>query len=226
MTRIQKLLLGTTLSVGLALAGGSAYAGGATGDGGYVSVFGGYSLPTTATGHYSDETTFTANYNAGYLLGAAVGGSVMPSLRAEGELSYVTHDVNGTLGLNVGGATGSTSDTGSLSSIYLLGNLWYDIDTGSGFTPYIGGGAGVAYVKPTNFTFGSGTEAFNTGSFAPAAQIGAGVKFDIADNMSVDLGYRAKGFFNATFAPDSGPNSATGVSGIDQSVQVGLTIGF
>ena len=62
-------------------------------------------------------------------------------------------------------------------------------------------------------------------SAAFAGQLGLGSKFQLADNMTVDLGYRAKGVFNATITATNGPN-ATAVHYIDQTVQLGLTVGF
>jgi outer membrane autotransporter protein len=123
--------------------------------------------------------------------------------------------------------TTNVSASGGLSTLYLLGNLWYDIDTGSGFTPYLGAGVGAAVLMPNNFTFGSGAETFNSPSVALAGQLGAGIKFDVSDNISLDLGYRARGVINGTLTPTGGgANNATNFHYIDQSVQVGLDIGF
>ncbi|MBQ9236159.1 MAG: porin family protein [Alphaproteobacteria bacterium] len=59
-------------------------------------------------------------------------------------------------------------------------NAYYDIDTGTKFTPYIGGGLGVARIKV------SGTKS----SDEFAWQLGAGVSYAATENISVDLGYR------------------------------------
>lgn len=237
MENIRNLLLGTTLSVAIALAGGSAFAADlpqgvvnapapVEAAGSYVSVFGGVAAPMTASGGYSDSS-FDADFETGYIIGAAIGTHVAPNLRGEIELSYVAHNVSGTLTVDTGGGTFTAPDSGSLSTVYLLGNLWYDIEAGAGFTPYLGGGVGLAVVKPNNFAFGSGPEVFDTSAVAPAAQLGVGIKFELADNMAIDVGYRAKGVFNATLTPTSGgTNNATGVHYVDQTVQVGLTVGF
>ena len=239
MEKIRGLLLGTTLAVGVALAAGSAFAAdlptgvvsapaAVEAGGSYVSVFAGVAFPVTASGGYSDST-FDADFQTGYIVGGALGTHLAPNLRGEIELSYVSHNVSGTLTVHTsGGASQPTTDTGGLSTLYLLGNLWYDIDTGGGITPYVGGGAGLAVVMPNNFAFGSGGEVFSTAAVALAGQLGVGVKFQLADNMTVDLGYRAKGVFNATLVPNSGTgtNNATAVHYIDQTVQLGLTVGF
>jgi outer membrane autotransporter protein len=224
--------------VGLALAGSSAFAADlmAPSDpgvvvqdapSGYISVFGGYAFGTTANGHYSDTTTFDLPLNGGYLVGGALGMNVAPNLRAEVEVSYASHDVTGTLTLHRAIGDVTTTATGGLNTLYLLGNLWYDIDTGSGFTPYLGAGVGAAVLMPNNFSFASGAETFNSPAVALAGQLGAGIKFNVSDNISLDLGYRARGVFNATLKPNAGgTNSATNFHYIDQSVQVGLDIGF
>jgi len=236
MEKIRHLLLGTSLAVAVALAGGSAFAADlpqgvvsapppAEAGGSYVSVFGGVALPVTASGNYGSDTTFDAAFGTGYIAGAAIGTHFAPNLRGEVELSYASHNVTGTLTVGSPGGSFTTTDSGSLSTLYLLGNLWYDIDTGGGITPYIGGGAGLAVIMPGNFAFGSGGASFNTDAVAPAGQLGLGIKFQLADNMTVDLGYRAKGVFNATLTGTNGPN-ATSVHYVEQTVQLGLTVGF
>lgn len=234
MLKLTTALLGTTLAVGLALAAGSAYAADlmapppsapdvvTTSGGGYVSVFGGYGF-ATSVGAYSTATStnVTVPFSAGYVVGAAVGANLGSNLRGEVELSYSSHDATGTAFAS-GAGTGTA--TGSVGTLYLMGNLWLDLDTGSGITPYIGGGLGVADVMP-NLTLDS-TGTYNTNALAFAGQIGAGVKFALTDNMSVDLGYRAKEVFNASLTGSGGASNLTNVSYLDQSVQVGLNIGF
>lgn len=222
MTKFQRLLLGTTLTVGLALAGGSAFAADlmappageavvSTSGGGYISVFGGYGLASAYNAHSTVAgTDFSAPLQAGYIIGVAVGAHVAPNVRLEGELSYSSR--------NLGTFPGAS---GSLSTLYLLANAWFDLDTGSAFTPYIGGGLGVADIMP-NMAFGGNT--FTTSAFAPAAQLGVGVKFNVADNMSIDLGYRVKDVFNASLTGSVANDS--NVNYLDQSVQIGLDIGF
>ena len=53
------------------------------------------------------------------------------------------------------------------------------------------------------------------------------MKFNVADNMSIDLGYRVKDVFNATLTSTTGGASTlTGVNYLDQAVQIGLNVGF
>ena len=236
MTKFQRLLLGTSLAVGLALAGGSAFAADlmapptapamAAPSGAYASVFGGATLGARITGSYTSVPYMpTFPLDTGYILGVTFGANVTPNLRGELELSYTNHSATGTTTSVPTGAgfTHTFAESGSVSTLYLLGNLWYDFDGGSAITPYIGGGLGAGYVMP-NFT--SGSWSYSTGYLAPAAQIGVGVKFALADKVDLDLGYRLKATFNGTMIGNGMSSDVSGTSTLDQSVQVGLNFGF
>lgn len=62
----------------------------------------------------------------------------------------------------------------------VLGNLYYDIPTGSMITPYLGAGAG--------YGWGSVSNGQDRNGFAFALMAGATV--DLTDNLSADVGYR------------------------------------
>jgi opacity protein-like surface antigen len=243
LEKMKYALAVTTLAAGVALASGSAYAADlmqpgvvsapapAAISGLYVSVFAGAAFPHAVHGNYTDQTTTTSAdipLQTGYILGATIGTHLMPNLRGEIELSYASHGVTGTETTHsTGGARGTSADSGSFNTLYLLGNLWYDFDTGGSFTPYLGGGLGVAVMMPNvSFPTFIGTPSFSTSSAALAGQLGAGVKFQIADNMSLDLGYRVKGVFGGGLTQTNYPNNLKNVNYIDQTIQVGLDIGF
>jgi len=234
MEKMKYVLAATTLAVGVALAGGSAYAADiaqpgvvqapapAALAGSYVSVFGGYAFGNSVSAHATQGSyNVSTPYNGGYIIGGAIGTHLMPNLRGEVEVSYVSHGASGQSFASSGGVG---TATGSTSTLYLLGNLWYDIDTGSAFTPYLGGGLGAAVLMP-NVTLDSGGT-YNSDAVAFAAQLGAGIKFQLADNIALDLGYRAKDVFNASLTGSGGASNVTNVNYIDQSVQAGLTFGF
>jgi len=239
MSKVKSALLVTTLAVGVALAGGSAYAAdlmhaAAPGvvqapapEGMYVSVFAGAAFAADPTGIYDDFYAFKFPETTGYVIGGTVGTHVSPNLRAELELSYVSHQ--GTGFMTIDDETGTTG-TGSFNTLYVLGNAWYDFDTGSAFTPYIGGGAGLAVIMPdiTNIFDDANDYEFKTAAVAPAAQVGAGFKYQIADNIALDVGYRAKFVFNGTLQESGvfGSDKVTNLSYVDQTVSAGLTFGF
>ena len=187
-----------------------------------MSVFGGVALGAEITGSYTAVPYLpTFPLDTGYILGVTFGADVTPNLRGEFELSYANHSATGTA-ISVPGPH-HFPESGSVSTVYLLGNLWYDIDAGSGITPYIGGGLGAGYVMPN---FISGSWSYSTPYWAPAAQVGVGVKFALADKVGLDLGYRLRATFNGTMIGNGGASNVSGTTTIDQTLQVGLNFGF
>ena len=77
----------------------------------------------------------------------------------------------------------------------LLANVYWDITNFHGFTPYIGGGIGMAFLKTrVNYSY-AGTGEYENGSFSDtdtvfAGQVGLGCSYAFTDNISADLGYR------------------------------------
>lgn len=64
-------------------------------------------------------------------------------------------------------------------------NVYYDIDTGTKFTPYFGGGIGYSRMKVEDNTIDY-SKSFNQFAW----QIGGGVSYAVNDKASVDFGYR------------------------------------
>lgn len=80
-------------------------------------------------------------------------------------------------------------------------NVYYDIDTGTKFTPYVGGGIGLAHLKnKTKVTGSTPAGALNSGSSESennfAWNIGAGVSYAVNSNVSIDAGYRYTDYGN------------------------------
>lgn len=192
----------------------------------YVSVFGGAQWSTISADDSSPPggQFFDFDSDIGWQFGVALGANFTDNLRGEVELS------SGAVGLpdvtiSGGPAPFFDGDTyavtgGSSSATYLLGNLWFDIDTGSGLTPYIGGGLGAGYVTAEGTAAGTPVDLSGWGW---AYQVGAGVKVDVADNMALDLGYRYKAIVGAEV--EGGAIDAVADVG-SHVVQVGLTFGF
>jgi opacity protein-like surface antigen len=238
MTKLKAALLGTTIVVALAASGGSAFAAKMGGvvvadapstmmSGLYVSVFGGASLPNNVTGTY-DSYGFTVPMSAGFLIGGAIGAQITDYARAELELSYARHSVNTSTPVSMWNDTYAGS--GSVSTLYALGNIWFDLNTGTQFTPYIGGGAGLAVVMPDVHVdyFGSDYD-WTAGGIAPAAQFGAGVRMKVTDKVTFDVGYRAKAVFSNTWQEDpngSASYAAKSMNWLDQTIQAGVSVGF
>lgn len=66
-------------------------------------------------------------------------------------------------------------------------NAYYDIDTGTELTPYVGAGIGFAKTEGTLSALGE-SESIDDNSFA--WQVGAGVGYAVTENVTVDAGYR------------------------------------
>jgi opacity protein-like surface antigen len=150
----------------------------------YVSVFGG--LTKTLDNHFMySRSSYIADYKSGFTVGAAVGGNINDNLRGELELSFVKSDIKQ---FNDDGGPEAGSG-GDVNTYYLLTNLWRDIDVG-GVKPYFGGGLGMAVVDANINVEGDEPNVDTT--MALAGQLGAGVRFDLTDQLTLDAGYRLK----------------------------------
>lgn len=69
----------------------------------------------------------------------------------------------------------------------IMVNAYYDINTNTAFTPYVGAGLGYAKVKAS---LSSSVMSMDTDDTNFAWQVGAGVAYALNDNISFDLGYR------------------------------------
>lgn len=188
----------------------------------YLSIFAGgvwEGVLTAEDDSDVDTDDVEINTDMGWLLGAAVGTHLFDNVRGEVEISGSSREVNGA---SEGGPTIALD--GTVTTASLMGNLWVDLDTGSGFTPYIGGGLGVGYVAAES----PGVPVplvlpLDADGVGLAYQVGAGVKFDVADGIALDLGYRFKGIS----AEISGAGTEDVVAHIGSHVvQAGLTFGF
>jgi len=129
-------------------------------EGPYVSASVGIGIPQdvkVANANTEMDRTWVLNGALGYRF---------DSVRAEAAVGYQKYDV--------------TNGSGDASLLTVMGNAYYDFDSGSGVKPYIMGGAGMARVHVSS---GDNDNVF-------AWQVGAGLGFKVADNTTLDLGYR------------------------------------
>ena len=111
-----------------------------------TSVKGALTLQGTAVPYTSSSVS---NYGLGFRIGGVVGYYVLPNLRVEGELFYGFARVKKTV--YSGTRSGGTAVPGKYNqrikgNAKMLGgmvNAWYDIPTGSAWSPFVGGGVGV-----------------------------------------------------------------------------------
>ena len=105
--------------------------------------------------------------DSGLVLNGAVGYN-FGSARLEAAVGYQSHDL-------------SDYDGEDVSLLTVMANAYYDFDTDSSVRPYIMAGAGVANAE---------TSWDDDDESVFAWQVGAGLGFEIADNTTLDLGYR------------------------------------
>ena len=152
----------------------------------------------------------SADYDNGIGVYAAIGKAWGNSWRTEVEFSYRDNSIDSIdpNGAGFSGWPGGTI-TGSTTTKALMVNFLYDFDTGSSIaTPYLGFGAGVTHIDHdiigTNAAGvpAPGTIAYGTASYEPAFQGLAGLAFNLADGLALDLSYRyfrtGKGEYDGT----------------------------
>lgn len=204
----------------------------------YVSLFGGGSgltsnVHTTHAYSMPDEVEHSLETGPGYLLGGAIGANVSDDIRVEIEVSHAEWDAE-SFAFGAGAFQLADLAEGSVNMTYLLANAWADWNNASAFTPYIGGGVGLGWAIGTNVDYanmGEFEEYSGDGVIGFAFQFGAGMKFEMTEHASFDLGYRFKGVPNIDFKSNSGfgPPHSEPYKGADlysHNVQLGLTWQF
>lgn len=142
----------------------------------------------------SDPYRETYRQKDGRSFRIAVGGNLTDWLRSEIELGVNTSKqgairevINN--GLNINHYSGK----GDIKTYTALANLWVDLELPENTlnaTPYIGGGIGLAYVDPDIKYPNSPTYGPQKSSVEFAAQLGAGLNWDLNERTQLGLGYR------------------------------------
>lgn len=166
----------------------------------YVSLFGG------AT--WLDDVDVSYDYNGnpndaeldsktGFIVGGAIGTHLFTDdLRVEIEAAYSENKLKQ---IDFDGPGGQYDISGKFGILTFMGNLWYDIPLSDEIKPYLGGGAGVAIVDGDFHYSGDDADAFNSTEVAFAFQLGAGLRWAVTDNITLDVGYRFRGIDGPTF---------------------------
>jgi opacity protein-like surface antigen len=95
-----------------------------------------------------------------------------------------------------------------IESYTTLANGYVDLGTWAGITPYVGAGAGVAYLRTKDYSIVS--SAINPA--APHKKLnfawsyGGGVSYGLSPKFRIDLNYRHLAYGDASTNPDSGAN--------------------
>ena len=146
------------------------------------------------------DTGFGVNGAVGYRFDDA---------RVELEVAYTNNDVEGVTVNNLA----EVPLDGNIESAQFMVNGYYDIPTKSRFSPYIGGGVGVATLTADDVEAnipGIGALGLDDTGASFVFQVKAGVGYEISEQASAFLGYRLHGIpgqnfeaFNADFDADT-----------------------
>lgn len=209
------ILLGSALAV---LLPASAMA--AT-EGFYVGGAAGVNWPRDAK--FTDKTleasglpaSVKLEYDVGAVGSLAVGYATAFGVRAELEASYRWAS-------KVDGDNDAANNWGGRArSLAFLGNVYYDIDTGTALTPYIGVGAGIAQVKATGND--NAGYSFSDTDWTFAYQGIAGVSYSFTDNLAATLDYR---YFDTVEPRFKGPFGRVEGEYASHSILLGLRYSF
>lgn len=167
---------------------------------------------------------------------AALGYAYSNNVRAELEFNYRSNDID-SIDPDGGGFSGWPAGTiaGDVSSLAIMGNVLYDFKGVTDFvTPYVGLGVGIANVdhditgsNPVGVPGGPLTIAYGNSSWQLAYQGIAGLSFDLAEGLMLDLSYRYFRTRKKNFAGTLNGGAAAFESGHDpHSIFAGLRWDF
>ncbi len=149
----------------------------------YVGLAGGIGLQqdSDATiGGIKDQLQFSP----GFAVSGDIGYGFENQLRPEFEIAYRKANVN-----KVTGPVSGPNTTGNYNSIDFMGNLFYDFDTHTGLTPYVGIGAGIALTGADNAGTVVGTT-LDSQETLFAYQGIAGLSYEISERLDATADYR------------------------------------
>ena len=163
--------------------------------------------------------TVTTEHDTGFKFGATLGYHIDSAIRVEGELFMARAEISQITNTDIAlpGPLSSIpiddvplNPTGTAEQFGAMLNLWYDIETDSDWTPYVGAGLGLIRVDQGDLRYDEGelvravlsrlpmSQPLPPG-FVPkpsatdsafAYQIGAGIGYALSDSTTLHIGYR------------------------------------
>ena len=116
--------------------------------------------------------------------------------------------------------------SGTVSSIDLAANLYYDIGSGSAFSLYLGVGGGVSLVTvKLDSVAGFDVAPYSDSASALSVQAAAGIGYAIMEDLTLTLGYRLVGTMEANFSKYSTSKAKTGMT-LSHTIEAGLRFSF
>ena len=153
----------------------------------YMGVLGGVNVMESTEsiyngplGEQSDIFDFKTGFGGGALAGYDFG-----SLRLQGDVIYRRNKV----GAETYAGDPNHGVDASVASVAPMLSVLYDIETGTGFTPYVGAGLGAAHVK-LNYIDGNGIYSAHGSTWSVAYQGVAGVNYDLTPKLLIGVEYR------------------------------------
>ena len=174
----------------------------------YVGAAGGVSIVHDGDISVAGIGTATAEYDTGYGFNVSAGYNFEP-IRAEFEFGYKNADMDKISGP---GASVSVSDTDITVMSYMV-NAFYDIKTGSPFTPYIGAGIGLLNGELES-------QGQNEDDTTFGYQLIVGAAYNVTKNLAIDLSYRFQS------APSDFSENGVDVEYNSSNIMAGLRYNF
>jgi len=196
----------------------------------YISVYGGGAFtqdmdllydPVNSANFNPQNYTYDTGMGNGFIIGGAIGAHVTENLRLELDVTYYTADPDGMVSPN-----GDTGDTvrSSYTALTVLGNVWYDYALSDMTTIYAGAGAGVTW-SDSEFVSALGNQnQWDNRESNFTYQLGAGAKFALDENWSLDVGYRYRSVVAREFDGGASPWESDNIN--SHIVQVGISYKF
>lgn len=197
-----------------------------------------YTAIDTAGTNLGNATFDSTRFDDHFTFGGGVGYQFNDMIRTDMTVDMFNTDMTGNstlaarcLGQPAGTTCGVTHND-SIRGIGVLGNVYADLGTYAGITPYIGGGLGATHVqwdtmKSQPYCI-AGAAACNAAA-APAISntgldswrftyaLSAGMSYDLTSNMKLDLGYRFTKVSGGSTVNYNGTENAFGYNGVKGS---------
>lgn len=142
------------------------------------------------------STFATTDIDDSWSLGGGLGYNVTKHLRVDLTADYwMKADFRGSTTGTCGAppAPCNSTDSSSVSALVVLANVYVDLGTYHGITPYVGAGIGLANIKWSDLSNDDGTVVTVHGgrkSMRGAAALMVGASYCLTDKIELDAGYR------------------------------------
>jgi opacity protein-like surface antigen len=141
-------------------------------------------------------------------------------VRGELELNVPTRDVRR------GNLYGDGEDSFKLYKRSAMANVYFDYLTCTPWTPYVGAGLGMSYLKAQMFDVDG--KYFDKSTYTPAWQVMGGIAYEFNSHRAVDLGYRYADYGrirkHESFGPDG--DEIAKITARDHEVMLGARYTF